>query len=59
MPPEVLLVSEGGIRTRSDVEHSEPGVAAILVGSPDEGSGHRHGRRGAARAGPGAASGPS
>ena len=33
IPPEVILVSESGIRTRSDVERLEAaGVSAILVG---------------------------
>ena len=33
IPPEVLLVSESGIRTRRDVERLEAaGVSAILVG---------------------------
>ncbi|MBV8608681.1 MAG: hypothetical protein JO034_14625, partial [Singulisphaera sp.] len=33
IPPEVLLISESGIRTRRDVERLEAaGVSAILVG---------------------------
>ena len=33
IPPEVILVSESGIRTRRDVERLEAaGVSAILVG---------------------------
>lgn len=33
IPPEILLVSESGIRTRRDVERLEDaGVSAILVG---------------------------